>query len=98
MAPRTANVRRTPYTERTPRSSLEPQARQAVATVEPMAACSITFVDGAALDVEGELQVVIDKLHEVASRREHSFAVLQDTDGQVVAVRPEAVLHVRPLI
>ena len=35
-------------------------------------------------------------LHEVASRRVHSFAVLQDTDGRPVAVRPEAVVHVRP--
>jgi hypothetical protein len=64
--------------------------------VHPMVACSITFIDGGSLEVEGELKVVIDKLHEVASRREHSFAVLHDTDGQAVAVRPEAVLHVRP--
>lgn len=62
-----------------------------------MAACSITFTDGGSLDVEGELRAVIDKLHEVASRREHTFAVLQDTSGQAVAVRPEAVLHVRPV-
>jgi len=62
-----------------------------------MAACSITFVDGRSVDVEGELQAVIDKLHEVATRREHSFAVIRDTDGRVVAVRPEAVLHVRPV-
>ena len=61
-----------------------------------MARCAITFTDGASLEVEGELQAVIDKLHEVASRRVHSFAVLQDTDGQLVAVRPDAVLHVRP--
>jgi ABC-type phosphate transport system auxiliary subunit len=62
-----------------------------------MATCSITFSDGESLEVQGKLQTVIDELHEVASRREHSFAVLQDTDGRVVAVRPEAVLHVRPL-
>jgi hypothetical protein len=62
-----------------------------------MAACSITFVDGRSLDVEGDLQTVIDKLHEVASRRVHSFAVIQGADGRAVAVRPEAVLHVRPV-
>ena len=62
-----------------------------------MTACSITFIDGGTLDVEGELRAVIDKLHEVATRREQSFAVMQDTDGRAVAVRPEAVLHVRPV-
>ena len=62
-----------------------------------MAACTIMFTDGGSLDVEGELQAVIDRLHEVASRREHSFAVLRDTSGQTVAVRPEAVSHVRPV-
>jgi hypothetical protein len=62
-----------------------------------MAASTITFVDGRSLEVEGELQVVVDKLHEVASRRVHSFAVLQGADGRPVAVRPEAVLHVRPV-
>ena len=62
-----------------------------------MPVCSIMFVDGESLDVEGDLDAVIDKLHEVASRREHSFAVMHDTDGQPVAVRPEAVLHVRPV-
>jgi hypothetical protein len=62
-----------------------------------MTACSLTFIDGGSLEVEGELQAVIDKLHEIASRREHSFAVLQDPSGQAVAVRPEAVLHVRPV-
>ncbi len=62
-----------------------------------MARCSVTFADGTALEVEGELQTVIDKLHEVSSRRVHSFAVLQDADGRAVAVRPDAVLHVRPV-
>ena len=62
-----------------------------------MAACSITFTDGQSLDVEGELDAVIDKLHEVASRRVHTFAVMRDPDGRPVAVRPEAVLHVRPV-
>ena len=61
-----------------------------------MASCSITFTDGASLEVEGDLQAVIDKLHEVASRRVHSFAVLEDAHGRPVAVRPEAVSHVRP--
>jgi hypothetical protein len=62
-----------------------------------MAACSITFSDGTSVEVEGELKAVIDKLHEVASRREHSFALLQQSGGQAIAVRPEAVVHVRPV-
>jgi hypothetical protein len=62
-----------------------------------MARCSVTFADGTSLEVDGELQAVIDKLHEVASRRVHSFAVIQAADGRAVAVRPEAVLHVRPV-
>lgn len=62
-----------------------------------MAACSITFTDGRSLDVEGELEAVIDKLHEVATRRVHTFAVMRGADGRPVAVRPEAVLHVRPV-
>jgi ABC-type phosphate transport system auxiliary subunit len=62
-----------------------------------MAGCSITFTDGTSIEVQGELRAVIDKLHEVASRREHSFAVLQDASGQTVAVRPDAVSHVRPV-
>ena len=62
-----------------------------------MTVCSIMFIDGESLDVEGELEAVINKLHDVATRREHSFAVMNDADGQPVAVRPEAVLHVRPV-
>ena len=62
-----------------------------------MAVCSITFLDGNAVDVEGELQAVIDELHKVATRREHSFAVLRDASGRAIAVRPETVVHVRPL-
>jgi hypothetical protein len=62
-----------------------------------MAVCSITFVDGDAVDVEGELQELIDDLHRVASRREHSFALLRDANGEPIAVRPEAVVHVRPV-
>ena len=37
-----------------------------------------------------------DELHKVASRRESSFALLRDASGDAIAVRPEAVLHVRP--
>jgi hypothetical protein len=62
-----------------------------------MTVSSITLTHGDAVDVEGELQAVIDKLHEVASRREHSFAVLVDASGTAIAVRPEAVAYVRPL-
>ena len=61
-----------------------------------MAVCSITFIDGTRVDVEGELQTVTDELHKVASRRESSFALLRDASGDAIAVRPEAVLHVRP--
>jgi hypothetical protein len=61
-----------------------------------MAVCSLTFLDGTTIDVEGELQAVIDELHKVANRREHSFALLRDASGDAIAVRPEAVAHVRP--
>jgi hypothetical protein len=61
-----------------------------------MAACRITCVDGGTIDVQGELQAVVDELHKVFTRREHTFAVLNDLSGAPVAVRPEAVLHVRP--
>ena len=61
-----------------------------------MPVCSITFIDGNTVDVEGELEAVIDELHKVASRREHSFAILRDASGGAIAVRPEAVVHVRP--
>jgi hypothetical protein len=61
-----------------------------------MAACRITCVDGGTLDVSGELQEVVDELHKVFTRREHTFAILHDLNGMPVAVRPEAVLHVRP--
>jgi hypothetical protein len=46
-----------------------------------MAACRVT---------------VVEELHKVFTRREHTFAVLQELDGTPVAVRAEAVLHVRP--
>ena len=61
-----------------------------------MAVCSITFIVGSALDVEGELQAVIDELHKVASRREHSFARLCEPGGETIAVRQETVVHVQP--
>jgi hypothetical protein len=61
-----------------------------------MPACRITCVDGGTIDVQGELQAVVDELHKVFTRREHTFAVLNDLSGMPVAVRPEAVLHVRP--
>jgi hypothetical protein len=60
-----------------------------------MAVCSITFLDGSTVDVEGELQAVIDELHKVGTRREHSFALLREPDGDAIAVRPETVVHVR---
>jgi hypothetical protein len=62
-----------------------------------VAVCRITCNGGDAFDVEGELDAVIDELHKVATRREHTFAILQDLGGAPVAVRPEAVLHVRPV-
>ena len=61
-----------------------------------MALCSITFVGGNTVDVEGELQAVIDELHKVGTRREHSFALFRERSGEAVAVRPETVVHVRP--
>jgi hypothetical protein len=61
-----------------------------------MAACRITCVDGGTIDVQGDLQAVVDELHKVFTRREHTFAMLNDLGGMPVAVRPEAVLHVRP--
>jgi len=60
-----------------------------------MAVCSISFVDGSAVDVEGDLEALIEELHKVASRREHSFALLRDARGATIAVRPEAVVCVR---
>ena len=39
----------------------------------------------------------MDELHKVATRREHTFAVMHDPAGTPIALRPEAVLHVRPL-
>jgi hypothetical protein len=61
-----------------------------------MATCRITCVDGGTIDVQGDLQAVVDELHKVFTRREHTFAMLNDLGGMAVAVRPEAVLHVRP--
>jgi hypothetical protein len=60
-----------------------------------MAACRITFNNGDTAEVQGDLQSVMDELHRVATRREHTFAVLQDRSGEPIALRPDAVLHVR---
>ena len=38
----------------------------------------------------------MEELHKVFTRREHTFAVFRDLSGTPVAVRPEAVIHVRP--
>jgi hypothetical protein len=62
-----------------------------------MAACRVTFIDGDPIDVRGDLETVVEDLHKVFTRREHTFAILQDLSGAPVAVRPEAVLHVRPI-
>jgi hypothetical protein len=61
-----------------------------------MAGCRITCVDGGTIDVLGTLEEVVEELHKVFTRREHTFAMLRDVSGTAVAVRPEAVLHVRP--
>jgi hypothetical protein len=61
-----------------------------------MAVCRITCVDGGTIDVRGTLEEVVEELHKVFTRREHTFAMLRDLGGTAVAVRPEAVLHVRP--
>jgi len=61
-----------------------------------MLACRITCIDGGTIDVQGDLKAVVDELHKVFTRREHTFAMLNDLSSAPVAVRPEAVLHVRP--
>ena len=60
-----------------------------------MPTCRITFSSGETVAVEGDLNAVTEELHRVATRREHSFAVLQDRAGSPIAIRPDAVLHVR---
>src|SRR3954469_15234758 len=65
-------------------------------SVSRMAGCRITCVDGGTIDVGGGLDEVVGELHKVFTRREHTFAMLRDLSGTPVAVRPEAVLHVRP--
>ncbi len=62
-----------------------------------MPSCRITFGTAEPVEVEGDLQAVIDVLHEVFSRRQGTFAVLRDTAGDPIAVRPDAVVHVRPV-
>ena len=61
-----------------------------------MATCRITCIDGGTIDVRGDLEAVVEELHKVFTRREHTFAILHDVNGTPVAVRPEAVLHIRP--
>jgi hypothetical protein len=61
-----------------------------------MSACRITIADGGTIDVRGDLDAAVEELHKVFTRREHSFAILHDLNGAPVAVRPEAVLYVRP--
>lgn len=46
--------------------------------------------------MHGDLEEVMEELHKVFTRREHTFAVFRDLSGTPVAVRPEAVIHVRP--
>jgi hypothetical protein len=74
-----------------------PPDEVAPGTVSGMAECVIKLIDGDIITVEGELQHVIDELHKVASRREHIFANLRDEAGEAIAVRPEAVVYVRPV-
>jgi hypothetical protein len=66
------------------------------ASVSLVAVCRITCVDGGTIDVRGDLEAVVEELHKVFTRREHTFAILRDLSGTPVAVRPEAVLHVQP--
>ncbi len=62
-----------------------------------MASCRITFASGGTVDVAGPLQAVIDELHKVSTRREHTFAILEEPSGSPIAMRPDAVIHIRPL-
>ena len=62
-----------------------------------MASCRITFAGGVTVDVEGSLQAVIDESPRVSTRRDHTFAVLEAPSGETIAMRPDAVLHIRPL-
>ncbi|MDP9377283.1 MAG: hypothetical protein M3P40_06905 [Actinomycetota bacterium] len=62
-----------------------------------MAICRITFASGDTADVTGSLQAVMDELHKVATRREHTFAVFDEPGGVPVAMRPDSVVHIRPL-
>lgn len=62
-----------------------------------MVLCRITFASGDTVDVAGSLEDVMDELHKVSTRREHTFAVLEGSGGAPIAMRPDAVLHIRPL-
>jgi hypothetical protein len=61
-----------------------------------MTMCWITFSSGEMVEVQGDLDAVTEELHKVATRREHTFAILRGGDGGPIAVRPDAVIHVRP--
>ena len=62
-----------------------------------MPECRITLRSGDTVDVQGDLQAVTEELHRVATRREHTFAVLQEPSGRNIALPPDSVLYVRPL-
>jgi hypothetical protein len=62
-----------------------------------MNGCRLTFTSGDSVEVQGDLDAVIEELHKVATRREHTFARLLESSGAPVAVRPDGVLTVRPL-
>jgi hypothetical protein len=49
-----------------------------------MVACHITCVDGGPIDVRGDLTTVVEELHKVFTRREHTFAILHDLSGTPV--------------
>ena len=60
-----------------------------------MAACRITFSSGQSAVVRDELKSVLEELDKVSTRREHTFAMFEGEDREPIAMRPDAVLHVR---
>ena len=62
------------------------------ASVGFMPECRITLRSGDTVDVQGDLQAVTEELHRVATRREHTFAVLQEPSGRNIAMPPDSVL------
>ena len=71
--------------------------RSAGASRLSMAECRITFSSGQSAVVRGDLETVLDELHKASTWREQTFAMLESTDGAPIALRPDAVIHVRPL-